>query len=336
MVHNKMMSLDFSPLTEPVSVQDLINFNKTKKYGLIVTHGRYWSAIVFSSVFCLLTILLFIYVLVSSNSGLGWIAILLVNVSIVIFVGVIGARNQAVYLSKLMKFAAANKLQLSYDVRAKGYKGMIFDEGQDNIIKEAIAFPDGSEIGNYVYNRSSGGGKSAKYGFARISLNRKLPHMVLDAKQNNIMSVSNLPEMFDRSQRLKLEGNFNKYFDVYVPKKYEADALYVFTPDVMQAILDHGRRYDMEVVDDQLFFYTSNKIALDKPEVLREMMAMTAAISHQVVNQTKRYSDARVVGAKSGLAVTSRGRRLRNSVSPAVIVVSIVTLIITFTFLALL
>jgi hypothetical protein len=220
-------------------------------------------------------------------------------------------------LARLNKFALVNGLSFRYDKTPAGYKGLIFDNGSERQVTESLLFPDGLEIGNFKYVTGSGKNRSTHtFGFARIALTRHLPNMVLDARQNNFLGMSNLPDSFHSSQRLNLEGDFNEHFDLYVPKEYERDALYVFTPDVMQALIDHGKRYDIEVVDNELFIYVPRRIDLKSQTSLEDILGVVDAIHAELKDQTKRYADERLAGVPKGTAVAEAGRRLKHGVNP--------------------
>lgn len=146
--------------------------------------------------------------------------------------------------------------------------------------------------------------------FFLIKLPRRLPHMVLDSKANNFMSrFSNLPESF-RGQTLSLEGDFNKYFTLYAPKKYERDALYVFTPDVMATLIDAGKDYDMEIIDDNLYVYASGSIRLDSEAELRPLMQSLNAVASKLRRRTDYYADERI-GDRAANIVAEPGIRLK-------------------------
>lgn len=50
-------------------------------------------------------------------------------------------------------------------------------------------------------------------------------------------------------QKLQLEGDFGKSFDVYAPNGTQIDALDILTPDIMQCIQQHGSNYDVQFQD---------------------------------------------------------------------------------------
>ena len=330
-----MRTLDFTALTQPVSKQDV---DLLKTIQPVRTAGP-WprrELAIFVAVVAAMMIFFMVFtsILLGSNDftfGPFLMLTFFVGIIIAIYAAISAARRR--YLAKLYKFAQANDITLRYDVGSPAYSGMIFDEGHSRQIKEALAFSDGVELGNYEYVTGSGKSRTTHlYGYARVALNRSLPNMVLDAKSNNFLNLSSLPDTFDRSQRLKLEGDFNNYFDLYVPKQYERDALYVFTPDVMQALVDRGKQYDMEVVDSELFVYFPLRIKLDSQAVLTDMLAMLDTIGTELRDQTRRYSDEKLASnVPAGTAVAQEGKRLKKSLSPLIIVI-VIFIVLHFAF----
>jgi hypothetical protein len=239
-----------------------------------------------------------------------------------VWAATIGAKLQARRTVRLKRFAQSNGAVLAQNVMSPGIRGMIFDNGHTRTLEESIAFDGGVELGNYYYVTGSGKNRSVhRYNFARIALNRNLPHMVLDAKSNNFLG-SNLPDRFNGGQRMSLEGDFDKYFTVYAPEGYERDALYVFTPDVMQVLVDQGKDFDIEIVGSELFIFRSGKLELTSKIELEKMLAVVNSISGELKDQSKRYIDERS-NSRSTIAggvvpqVAAEGQRLRRS-SPVV------------------
>lgn len=234
------------------------------------------------------------------------------------------ARHRTKKLARLYKFASANGIKLIHDRYMPLHSGLIFDEGHSRLINEGFVFPDGTEIANYTY--VTGGGKNQqthKWGFVRVKLARRLPHMVLDAHKNNLFGrISNLPDSFRKDQELKLEGDFNDYFTLYAPKRYKRDALYVFTPDVMAAVIDTGKSYDMEVVDDDLMLYSAYPVKLDSVDTLKALLKVIDTISHELRSQTDYYADERIADRDANV-VAGSGRRLKPGVGLTGIIVII-------------
>jgi len=233
--------------------------------------------------------------------------------------------------AKLYKFATANHMTLLIDqlVPTDQYSGMIFDEGSSQRIDTALRLPNNIEIGNYQYVTGSGKNQSVHiWGYAKVPLTRRLPQMVLDAKSNNIFAFTNLPDSF-RGQEIVLEGDFNNYFTLYAPKEYDVDARYVFTPDVMAALIDYGSKYDMEVVDDQLFIYSKTAIALDDATTLQQLMQVVNVIGSELIDQSRNYSDDRIGDSRANV-VAEPGRKLKQKIATPGIV-SIMVFVAVFT-----
>lgn len=47
--------------------------------------------------------------------------------------------------------------------------------------------------------------------------------MVLEARANRRVLRSNLPWQFRSGQRLRLEGDFDRFFSLFVPRDYERE-----------------------------------------------------------------------------------------------------------------
>lgn len=314
------MHIDYSPLTQPVTKEDIRAYSARYKqpfsalgpiaigvFGLLLAlfivegaaSGEYHSTIPLIVFFVLPVILISCLIALSNRAG---------------------KKRRA----RLYKFALANNVELTVDRPNTNYVGMIFDEGHSRMIKEALLFPDGREIGNYMYVTGSGKNRTThSWGYIRVKLSRRLPHMVLDAKSNNLLKrFSNLPDGFNKSQTLSLEGNFNDYFTLYAPKEYERDALYVFTPDVMAAVIDAGARYDIEVIDDTLILYASIGLQIDNETQLQNMMRVVDTISGELKDQSKYYADERV-GDRSLNSIAAQGYRLKSGVKIGTIIATI-------------
>ncbi len=60
--------------------------------------------------------------------------------------------------------------------------------------------------------------------------------------------------------KLELEGNFNKYFSLSVEKGTEVEALEIFTPDIMEALIEKSRMYSLEFIHNKLFIYADREV----------------------------------------------------------------------------
>ena len=315
------MELDYTSLKLRVSKADMAAYSTWKRPSNVKKpsrQGTFWLVLVVGIIgFVFIASILAPAIEGIIQGDIIALAPIVTCVSIgAIFAGmlIVGPRKQA----KMYRFAVQNNIKLiDYKINPR-YLGMIFNNGNSRVITEGFAFQDSTEIGNYSYD--TGGGRNQTthtYGYVKIPLVRNLPHMVLDAKANNTLGiVSSLSDSFNKSQKLSLEGNFDKYFTLYAPKEYEADALYVFTPDVMAVMIDEGRNYDIEIVGNELYIYSRKHFNLTSQEVLESMTKIIDVIGAEVRAQTRLYSDERAVqGNVTSNIVGRRGKRLRQRLS---------------------
>lgn len=233
--------------------------------------------------------------------------------------------------AKIYKLARDNNLLYLPNPRIVDQDGAIFNIGHTRGISDSLRFKDGTEIANYTY--STGAGKSHRsyhWGYIRLPLKRNIPHILLDSKKNNLFSgSSNLPVDFAKSLKLSLEGNFDNYFTLYAPEQYKTDALYIFTPDVMQAVIDadekHG--YDMEAIDDHFYIYRHGGFNFNKEEEWNIIEYVMNIIHPQITKQAERYSDSNV-GNRSLNVVAEPGRRIEKKKRTAKRVAEIIAIIL--------
>ena len=223
------------------------------------------------------------------------------------------------------------------------YEGNIFNRGENRYSYDILGFASSEnrpvEIANYQYDirtesRDSDGGKTTstttyRQGYALISLDHKLPHIILDSKKNGAGSIGNGLLGISQSQRLELEGDFIDYFDLYVPKGYERDALYIFTPDVMAVFVDETCNFDAEIIDDKLFIYSRAPLNLIDQSTLEKLFKLIDLVSKKTIDQAENYIDERV-GSQQNDVIAAEGRRLKIGVPKPIIVIIIIVIALNF------
>ena len=137
-------------------------------------------------------------------------------------------------------------------------------------------------------------GRSREWHYLAVTLPAVLPHLILDATSNNGIG-SDLPARIERVQRLSLEGDFDRWFHLYAPIKYRADALYFLTPDVMASLIDTASDFNIEIIDDTLVCFTSSTVNFATPGPWQSIQAILGAAS-RIATTARRYRDERVPG----------------------------------------
>lgn len=207
-------------------------------------------------------------------------------------------------LVRVLAFAQDNGLEFSPESTARDFHGRVWDEGTTYRV-DHLAGP-GIDYGTVGRAGKNGAVGTAGVGYLAITLDRKLPHIVLMRRRGARFYAGDGPEF-------ELEGDFGRHFELHVPAGYETDALYVLTPDVMQALIDEAADRRVEIVDDRMFVF-GDAPDLTDPALHARMHRIAAIVGGEVVPQTDQYRDARVPRNPSRPLAVNRvaaaGRRL--------------------------
>jgi hypothetical protein len=163
------------------------------------------------------------------------------------------------------QFALRNGYAFSPKGSLEGEQGLIFCFGHSKEIKNVVSglvkeFP----IRLFNYKATVGQGRSRvdhNLTVFEVAAKYNLPQMFLNSKKAPFMSGHSNPFSIDKDKILKLEGDFNQYFDLYVPTQYEQEALEVFTPVVMAAFIDTAQNYDLEITGNKVRVIASGTIS---------------------------------------------------------------------------
>ena len=247
---------------------------------------------------------------------------------VLIWLAVRGARaaNEQLWQNhfRLSRFAADNGLIYSASTPNPQYPGLIFNQGSARQTVNHFRSAQGRffDIGNFQFTTSDGKTTTTHHrGFMALHLDRRLPHMVLDAKSNGALGLA----AFGQEQRLSLEGDFDRYFTLYCPRQYERDALYVFTPDLMALLIDEAAPFDVEIVDNWMFVYSNGAFPPLQVGLYERLFRIIDTVGAKTLRQTARYQDDRLVAAPfEANVVAPPGQRLRRRFPPAAIIALIV------------
>lgn len=154
----------------------------------------------------------------------------------------------------LRAFAAANGMSYLAGSKEIDTVGSLFGIGDTRSRGHILAGSlEGLPFMSYEYFYYTGSGKNRTQHDAMVvefTLPRVLPQFVIDSQLEDVIPVS-----FDKSQKIELEGDFHKYFDLYAPDTYGVSALTLLAPDTMEVLMEHAALCDIEVVQNKLFFY---------------------------------------------------------------------------------
>lgn len=123
-----------------------------------------------------------------------------------------------------------------------------------------------------------------------LGLPRPVINMVLMNKSGGVLQRAGVA--LDKSQQLSLEGNFSQTFTLYCPKQYEADALYVLSPNLMAILLDVAGLCDIEFVDNRVIFYLP-ATAFNDVDSIDRLPELLNTLLQRLTRQTGLYIDER-------------------------------------------
>ena len=247
----------------------------------------------------------------------------------------------------LARFADVNGMRFGIRSADPRYPGLLFNEGHSRASTLHLFSPAGvlADVGGYQYVTGSGKNRTIHHWhFVTFRLPRPVPHLLLDAKANNMWKLTNLPKAFESSQRISLGEPFDSHYRLYAPEGYGRDAFQLLPPNVMEALLSAPVVYDIEMVDDWLFCYTQSQQDLTNPATWRLLEVIANGVLGSLAPVVGRYSDSHLPGQVAAPAlygpgtpmpVAPLGRRLRSGTSPGVIllVIGLIVLIGFFLFI---
>jgi len=311
----QLYPFDTRPLTDPIDSHAMAEFWRAQRAKHPTSAAQIVIWVVVGLVFLLVFVavvgtMLFAGIAIGaghdSGIGLGFSIPVIVMLAIVVVgvpLAILGYRRGRVNAYRIARFAQANGMVYEHRVDAPALPGMIFQNGSSRMATSLVRGfqPRFVEFANYQYTTGSGKNRTThRWGYVAVKLDVPLPNIVLDALGNNALG-SNLPASFARDQRLSLEGDFDRHFTLYCPEGYEADALYLFTPDIMARFIDHAAQLDVEIVDDWMFLYMQREASTTDAATWAWLFGAVGALMTKF-DQWARWRDDRLRQAQADAA----------------------------------
>ncbi|KQZ10988.1 hypothetical protein ASD23_02335 [Agromyces sp. Root1464] len=245
----------------------------------------------------------------------GWLVVLVGGLALALVVS--GWRWWLVGFSRsarLARFANANGFAYADELRNDSRAGVGFPPGKQNVGRASI-FVDGAH-GTFLIGQNTmvtPRGESAvdfrrPFRFVELALPAAVPHVLLKNRRSRILPM--IDGAAPNSVRLGLEGDFDRSFTLYCPKGYERDALYLFTPNVMAALLDVARTAEVELVDRRMYVYLPARTPVWTPDGMRSVFDLVELLGRRVHRNAVRYADDR---AEESGTVAQAGSRIRTA-----------------------
>ncbi len=243
-------------MNEPITDVNAGTVTYLKKHPL-------WIVIPFG-VFIVAAVFVLAYPSIAPGDRWGSIAVSLLLLVVV----PIGIVQQKVQDEFMRQFAAANGYQFSvFGGDYSTLDGALFrlGNGVRNIRDVVSGAYLNLPIALFDYSYETGSGKNRqvhRYTVFQLGFDTAMPDLLLERKSflSSDSLMSKLPE------HIKLEGDFDKEFNLTIKKGYEIEALEIFTPDVMAELMDRCRKFSLEIVNNHLFVY-DNKVVENKADL---------------------------------------------------------------------
>lgn len=143
---------------------------------------------------------------------------------------------------------------------------------------------DHGEVLVYDYAFQTGEGKSTRYhqyAIATLTFDKRYPHIYLDGK------VNGRDDSYSSKQEVRLEGNFNEYFKLFMPDGSAAGSLTVLSPDIMQLFIDIGKPFDIEIKENKLYIISTGKAFIQ--EDLKNILTAADGIYNEFAHLEKNW-----------------------------------------------
>lgn len=180
-------------------------------------------------------------------------------------------------------------------------------------------------VAAYTGGRNDPSGPRNAFRFLALRMPRPLPHLMIDSLRNG-----RLRTLLPGAQRLSLEGDVDRHFAVYAPEGYERDALQLLTPDVLVCLLENGRRWDIEVVEDRVFVASARaRRRFDRTEI-PALLRFAELLGAELGHQASTYTDPQARNPRTQVAEAGRRLRRRSGVWTGAIIAAAVAAMLAF------
>lgn len=161
-------------------------------------------------------------------------------------------------------------------------------------------------IGNYLKSESS------SFHGLEITLPYSLANFYLDSHKDSRRKGP--AALYATSQKVSLEGNFNKYFQLFVPPNNATFVLSILSPDVMHTLMTSSQRYDVELSGNYLRIISHKKTnARTESSLLAAAKAIVEELDHRAKSWQHNAQPPTKLLYRRGTAVKLAGLYFRRS-----------------------
>jgi hypothetical protein len=160
----------------------------------------------------------------------------------------------------------------------KSVSGKLFEAGHSQNISDVLTGSyQNIPMRFFTYSFTVGEGKNShtySYTVFEATMTGTVPDILLSSVNHSTL----VGGWGTGQEKVELEGDFNKYFKLTVPKGYEQEAYEIFTPDVMANLIDKAKDVSFEFVGNKLYIYATEIIT--KREKLQQVFGLSEFLIH--------------------------------------------------------
>lgn len=224
-----------------------------KKPEIVSIQGVAWGTVKNNRLFWVIVVGAFFATLsyIISDLGLLFLFPALIYMSVVCAIAFQKAKS-----AFWKQFAEINGWQYKDSGNIKHESGVMFKQGGSRVISHVIdGVVNTRQFRIFSYEFRIGSEESERiyyYTVFAFKFNGLFPHIYLDNKSN--------PWSISTGEKVSIPSEFEKKFSLSAPRKYETEALEIFTPDILVNLLDNGFPHDVEFVNQEVLIFTSGQI----------------------------------------------------------------------------
>lgn len=136
-------------------------------------------------------------------------------------------------------------------------------------------------------------GEDSSFNGMEVTLPYTLTNFYLDSHKDS--KRKGPAALYDKSQTVSLEGNFNNFFQLFVPPDSTVFVLSVLSPDVMQTLINSSQRFDVELYEDRLRIISVEKTSKKSQKPL---LTAAKAIIDELDHRAKSWKQGNTVAKK--------------------------------------
>jgi len=246
----------------------------------------------------------------SAHQLMAALVLILIPIGCALFVFI--SKNNQKFEESFKQFIVDNNFKSGLQLEIKpNSQPFVYGSGYRNTMGlEFSGTINNTNFDNFVYTYyvpTKNSERAYPFTIMHLSLNKSLPHLLLDSRKNDGI-ISSVPRYFSDKQRIELEGYFNEYFDFYAPEGYEVEALDILSPDFMQMLIDFHTDFDVEIDDHSVYIiskgadydqqsmselFTAAQAIIDKLDQKLQVWSMTAM--EKQLPELESFSDEKAV-----------------------------------------